>query len=72
MKYEVKKLENKNMALTLDFDHEEWENVTVPILEIMLFFYIDAGRTEIEVTDYNHYAIYRLVTIVFMEESIDF
>ncbi len=25
MKYEVKKLENKNMALTIDFDHEEWE-----------------------------------------------
>ena len=25
MKYEVKKLENKNMAITLDFDNEEWE-----------------------------------------------
>jgi len=25
MKYEVKKLENKNMALTIDFDHAEWE-----------------------------------------------
>ena len=25
MKYEVKKLENKNMALTIDFDHDEWE-----------------------------------------------
>lgn len=27
MKYEVKKLENKNIALTLDFTHEEWENL---------------------------------------------
>ena len=25
MKYEVKKLENKNMAITLDFTSEEWE-----------------------------------------------
>ena len=27
MKYEVKKLENKNMALTIDFDHAECEAV---------------------------------------------
>ena len=27
MKYEVKKLENKNMALTIDFDNEEWEKL---------------------------------------------
>ena len=27
MKYEVKKLENKNMAITIDFDHEEWESL---------------------------------------------
>lgn len=27
MKYEVKKLENKNIAVTIDFDHEEWESL---------------------------------------------
>ena len=27
MKYEVKKLENKNVALTIDLDHEEWEKL---------------------------------------------
>ncbi|MGN0961722.1 MAG: trigger factor [Christensenellales bacterium] len=27
MKYEVKKLENKNMQLTLDLDYEEWESL---------------------------------------------
>lgn len=27
MKYEVKKLENKNMQLTLDLDHAEWESL---------------------------------------------
>ena len=27
MKYEVKKLENKNMQLTMDLDAKEWESL---------------------------------------------
>lgn len=39
---------------------------------IMTFFDTDAGRTQIEMTDCSHNAIYRLVAIIFMEESIEF
>lgn len=38
----------------------------------MTFFDTDAGRTQIEMTDCSHNAIYRLVAIIFMEESIEF
>jgi len=41
-------------------------------LAIMTFFDTDAGRTQMEMTDCSHNAIYRLVAIIFMEESIEF
>jgi len=41
-------------------------------LAVRAFLDTDVGRTEIEVADGSHDAIYRLVTIIFMEESIEF
>jgi len=59
-------------------DHEEREDkqqfqyLKTTQLAIMTFFNTDAGRTKIEMTDCSHNAIYRLVAIIFMEESIEF
>lgn len=59
-------------------DHEEREEkqqfqyLKTTQLAIMTFFDTDAGRTQIEMTDCSHNVIYRLVAIIFMEESIEF
>ena len=53
-------------------DKQQFQYLKTTQLAIMVFFDTDARRTEIEVTDCSHNAVYCLVAIVFMEESIDF
>ena len=53
-------------------DHEEREDkqqfqyLKTTQLAIMTFFDTDAGRTQMEMTDCSHNAIYRLVAIAFL------
>ena len=53
-------------------DKQQFQYLKTTQLAIMVFFDTDAGRTQIEMTDCSHNAVYCLVAIVFMEESIDF